>query len=130
MVLPRGRYPARCLLHLVGDTTPWRTHPAEELCVYRDEPKIFDDNKYGVDTGWRISCRRRIKGEGDVQGNEVYPDLLCRALDIDDSWVHLLDKPGGTAFKKNPVTGLFEEIKAPQSGLTENRSEDWWQIRC
>ena len=44
-------------------------------------------------------------------------------------WVHLIDKPVGAAFKKNSVTGLFEEIKAPQLGFMENRSEDWWQIR-
>ena len=42
---------------------------------------------------------------------------------------HLIEKPVGAAFKKNSATGLFEEIKAPQLGFRENRSEDWWQIR-
>jgi hypothetical protein len=35
---------------------------------------------------WRISCHRQIMAEGDVHGNKVCPVLLCRALDIDDSW--------------------------------------------
>lgn len=78
---------------------------------------------------WRISCHRPIMAEGDVHGNKVRPVLLCQALDIDDSWVHLIDKPVGAAFKKNSATGLFEEINAPQPGFTESRSEDWWQIR-
>ncbi len=48
---------------------------------------------------WRISCHRQSMAEGDVHGNKVCPVLLCRALDIDDSWVHLIEKPVGTAFR-------------------------------
>ena len=49
------------------------------------------------------------------------------ALDMDDSWLPLIDSPIGSAFKKNPRTGLFKKTDVPPIGITLGLEEDHWK---
>ena len=58
---------------------------------------------------------------------KYYP--LYLALNKDDSWLHLIDKPVGTAFKRDRKTGLFVEVKAPRSRLSPSDAKLWREDR-
>jgi hypothetical protein len=92
--------------------------------VYRVEPCLTKDGNEFPDSGWRIRGDRRvfsIELDGDTTR---YTPLNC-ALYSDDSWIHLIDKPVGTAFKRDRKTGLFVEVKAPRSRLSPGEAELW-----
>ena len=58
---------------------------------------------------------------------KYYP--LYLALNKDDSWLHLIDKPVGSAFKRDLKTGLFVEVKAPRSRLSPHDAKLWREDR-
>jgi hypothetical protein len=93
------------------------------LYVYRDRPfQVHKGSEY-PDSGWRIL---RMDENVDITVASI-KDILAKhvlrytrlgdALLWDDSWVHLIDKPIGSAFLRNPATGLFSKVDKPPLGL-------------
>jgi hypothetical protein len=98
--------------------------------VYRQEPCLTMEGDEAPDSGWRIKGDRRAYSEeefGCVEAAKYYP--LYLALNTDDSWLHLIDKPVGTAFKRDRKTGLFVEVKAPRSRLSPSDAKLWREDR-
>jgi hypothetical protein len=115
---PRRKYANYCLFDdRVGFDGPVQY-------VYRVEPCLTMEGDEAPDSGWRIKGdRRAFSIEVDDDTTRYTP--LYLALYSDDSWLHLIDKPVGTAFKRDRKTGLFVEVKAPRSTLSPGEAELW-----
>jgi hypothetical protein len=109
----RGRYPQlpedreyweRCL---VDECVIYDGMPVEY--IYREEPDMADpDDKY-PDSGWRI--RGREGDSNDMDERKPAYVALGAVLNQDDSWLHLIDAPIGSAFMRNFETGNYEVAK-------------------
>ncbi len=118
--LPRRKYANYCLIDRDA------RFDGSVQYVYRVEPCLTMEGDEFPDSGWRIKGNRRVFSEEefwDIDATKYYP--LYLALNIDDSWLHLIDKPVGTAFKRDRKTGLFVEVKAPRSRLSPREAELW-----
>jgi hypothetical protein len=71
--------------------------------LYREEP---DDEE---DSGWRITANDESEDYMDDAKNLAYVSLGV-VLNLDDSFIDLLDEPMGCAYVRNPDTGRFESI--------------------
>ncbi len=101
--------------------------------VYRVEPCLTMEGDDAPDSGWRIKGDRYVfsfSGYGFWEFDATKYLPLYFALNHDDSWLHLIDKPVGTAFKRDRKTGLFVEVKAPQSTLSPGEAELWRECMC
>ncbi len=67
---------------------------------YREEPDGEDDS------GWRITANDEDQAYMDDADNLAYVSLGV-VLNLDDSFVGLLDEPAGAAFVRDPDTGGF-----------------------
>ena len=123
--LPRDKYPDWCLIHTWGDRLEeLRLTDAEFL--YREKPKTSPENETRPDSGWRVSRYSRPMADEDVYLDRVRYVPICVALDVDDSWLYLIDKPIGSAFKRQPATRFLQTV-APQYGLTRDLEEYCWR---
>lgn len=68
--------------------------------LYREEPD--DDN----DSGWRITANDESDAYMDNADNLAYVSLGV-VLNLDDSFIGLLDSPAGAAYAHDPETGAF-----------------------
>jgi len=77
--------------------------------IYREEPDMaVEDDKY-PDSGWRIRGDARGISSEEMEERKAEYIALGTVLNEDDSWIHLIDSPIGSAFTKNFETGEFEE---------------------
>jgi hypothetical protein len=114
--------PRRCLELCVADETlMWRDNPI--LYVYRDRPFQVRKGTTYPDSGWRILCIDEEMNISAASLRHIVGYHLLRYADIgnalvwDDSWIHLIDQPIGSAFVSNPATGFFSKAVKPPSGL-------------
>jgi hypothetical protein len=118
--VPRRKYANYCL-------NDWHVQFCRSVqYVYRVEPCLTMEGDEFPDSGWRIKGNRRAFSEEEfwsLEATKYYP--LYLALNKDDSWLHLIDKPVGTAFKRDRKTGLFVEVKAPRSRLSPSDAKLW-----
>ena len=115
--------PRRYLELCVVDEELMGCNEQKVLYIYRDRPfQVRKDTPY-PDSGWRIL---RVDGQMDISDASLWRivgDHLLRYTDIgnallwDDSWIHLIDQPIGSAFVSNPATGFFSKAKKPPLGL-------------
>jgi hypothetical protein len=125
---PYDRYPGWCLLDMCGMPLGVAgTYTVDACYIYREEPKILPGNETRIDRGWRISHHPRPMEKEDIYQEKVLYVPTCFALDMDDSWLPLIDSPIGSAFKKNPRTGLFKKADMPLIGITLGLEEDHWK---
>ena len=76
--------------------------------LYREKPDMTKDGDQYIDSGWRI------RGDVSQMSAEQYEDTkfsyiaLGKVLNVDDSWLMLIDSPIGTAFSVNESSGKLE----------------------
>ena len=76
--------------------------------VYREEP---DDEE---DSGWRLTANDESDDYMDDAENLAYVSLGV-VLNLDDTFIELLDEPAGAAYVRNPETGQFEPCEDEDS---------------
>lgn len=101
-------YWERCL---VDECVMERNEPIEFL--YRDEPLEGPDGDPFPDSGWRIRGRQGEASDAEMEAREVVYVALGAVLNKDDSWLHLIDEPVGSAFMRDFETGEF--VRSEQS---------------
>lgn len=99
----RREYWDRCLVDdcvLTGDV---KVH-----YLYREEPDPERADDRFPDSGWRIRGDYRSLSDEEIDNRETRYIALGKVLNEDDSWLHLIDAPVGSAFVRNWQTGAFE----------------------
>jgi hypothetical protein len=73
--------------------------------LYREDPETEPDEKY-KDSGWRFLAGDEDDVYMDNPENTQYTSIGT-VLNIDDSFIHLLDYPVGSSFIRDEDSGLF-----------------------
>jgi len=80
--------------------------------VFREAPDTGNEGGPSSDSGWRIRADTRGCSDEQIEQREVLYVALGAVLNRDDSWLHLIDAPAGSAFERD-----FErDIYAPAPG--------------
>lgn len=99
---PYREYWDRCIVDscVVNDGVP-------VYYLYREEPDPTDPDDEYPDSGWRI--RGDYRGLTDEEVELWGADYIAigTVLNEDDSWLHLIDAPIGSAFIRDEETGTF-----------------------
>jgi hypothetical protein len=74
--------------------------------VYREEPDMAGPDDKHPDSGWRI--RGKEETGDDMDERKPAYVALGAVLNRDDSWLHLIDEPVGSAFMRNFETNTYE----------------------
>lgn len=74
--------------------------------LYRETPDMAQDSDRFPDSGWRI--RGRMDGATDECNAPLYV-ALGAVLNQDDSWLHLIDAPVGSAFMRDFEADLYRQ---------------------
>lgn len=98
----RSEYWDRCLVDRCVIDDGMKVH-----YLYREEPEITPDDRY-PDSGWRIRGDYRGIDDTELGDRETEYIALGSVLNHDDSWLHLIDEPVGTAFIRNWESDMFE----------------------
>ena len=114
--LPQEKYRDWCLMD-----SAIRLSGCKVQHIFREEPKILDEDDPSYDTGWRLSA-----ASNPLWDTQVDFRPLSFALDCDDSWLNYINEPVGSAFKRDQKTGLFLPDQAPRRSFTREMSEEWW----
>lgn len=75
--------------------------------VYREEPDMAQEGDNYPDSGWRIRGRRGDATEEDMEKRKLEYVALGAVLNRDDSWLHLIDAPVGSAFMRDFENGEY-----------------------
>ncbi len=76
--------------------------------IYREEPDLAGEVDNYPDSGWRIRGRDGDPRAEPFDDRKVKYLALGAVLNRDDSFLHLLDQPIGSAFMRNFETGHYE----------------------
>ena len=76
--------------------------------LYREEPDMAEEGDAWPDSGWRIRGDYRDLSDEELEARPLDYIALGKILNIDDSWLSLIDAPVGAAFLRNFETGAFE----------------------
>ena len=79
--------------------------------LYREQPDLAKEGDAYPDSGWRIRGDTRGCSDDDIQAREACYVALGAVLNRDDSWLHLIDAPVGSAFDFDYDDGAFRPIK-------------------
>jgi hypothetical protein len=103
---PRREYLDRCLVdQCVADGNV----PVHYL--YREEPDMAQESDKHPDSGWRIRGDMRNCSQDELEAREAEYIAIGMVLNSDDSWLHLIDEPIGSAFERNFETGKYERVE-------------------
>ena len=72
--------------------------------LYKEEPQQEDE------TGWTLMSDHETQEYVDDPNNLQYISI-GKVLNIDDSFIHLLDEPIGSEFARDEITGTFYPIQ-------------------
>jgi len=76
--------------------------------LYREEPDLDKEGDKYPDSGWRIRGDYRDISDEDFDARKATYIALGKVLNADDSWLHPIDAPIGSAFIRNFDTGEYE----------------------
>jgi len=76
--------------------------------IYREEPDLGGDKDKYPDSGWRIRGNVELMTDEQYENESAEYIAIGKVLNVDDSWIHLIDEPIGARFFKNPDTEEFE----------------------
>jgi len=101
--LAQRQYWDRCMVDrcVVDDNVP-------VYYIYREEPDLDKDGDKYPDSGWRIRGDYRDISDEELDARKAAYIALGKVLNADDSWLHLIDSPIGSAFLRNFETGEYE----------------------
>lgn len=75
--------------------------------LYREEAEPGEPDDSYPDSGWRIRGDYLDISQEELEAREVRYLALGVVLNMDDSWLHLIDAPIGSAFIRDEATGEF-----------------------
>lgn len=75
--------------------------------LYREEPDPTPEGHAYPDSGWRFRCDTRGITDAEYDDPSFSYIALAKVLNGDDSWLHLIDEPVGSAFLRDWSTGEF-----------------------
>lgn len=75
--------------------------------LYREAEDLTEADDAYPDSGWRIRGDYRNISEAELEAREVRYLALGVVLNADDSWLHLIDAPIGSAFIRDGETNEF-----------------------
>jgi hypothetical protein len=75
--------------------------------LYREAPDLAGPEDEYPDSGWRIRGTDEGVAEDSREGRAPLYVALGAVLNADDSWLHLVDEPVGSAFIRDRETGRF-----------------------
>lgn len=75
--------------------------------IYREEPELADDGDEQPDSGWRIRGKEDHLDAEPLGDRAVSYVALGAVLNMDDSFLQLLDEPEGCAFMRDFETGRY-----------------------
>jgi hypothetical protein len=81
--------------------------------LYREEPGPPAEDDAYPDSGWRFRCDTRGLTDAEYDSPSVSYIAVGKVLNADDSWLHLIDAPVGSAFLRNWETGEFAPTEMP-----------------
>lgn len=81
--------------------------------LYREEPDPPREGDTYPDSGWRFRCDTRALTDAEYENPEFSYIALGKVLNGDDSWLHLIDEPVGSAFLRDWSTGKFVRTEMP-----------------
>lgn len=76
--------------------------------LYREEPDAPRDGDKYPDSGWRFRCDTRGLTEEEYENPSFSYIAIGKVLNADDSWLHLIDAPVGSAYLRDWQTGAFQ----------------------
>jgi hypothetical protein len=99
---PHKEYWDRCLVDrcVVDEAVP-------VYYLYREEPDMSEPEDKYPDSGWRIRGDYRGLSDDVLEGWDQEYIALGKVLNADDSWLHLIEAPIGSAYIRNTDTGEF-----------------------
>ena len=84
--------------------------------LYREDPDPPREGDTHPDSGWRFRCDTRGLTDEEYENPSFSYIAIDKVLNEDDSWLHLIDAPVGSAFQRNWETSEFAptEMSAPE----------------
>lgn len=79
--------------------------------LYREEPDMARAGDRYPDSGWRIRGTEKGMEEDKKHGAKPQYVALGKVLNVDDSWLHLVDHAPGCAFRWDEESGAYKELR-------------------
>jgi hypothetical protein len=79
--------------------------------LYREQPNMTRDGDEFPDSGWRIRGDLRTASDEELRAREVAYVALGAVLNRDDSWIHLIDEPIGSAYERDFERRVYVPVR-------------------